>query len=51
VKGWGCDLTQFTQKEQMPKELVSYIKYIENAVKVPITIVSIGPDRKQTIKR
>lgn len=51
VKGWGCDLTQFTQKEQMPKELVGYIKYIENAVKVPITIVSIGPDRKQTIKR
>ena len=51
VKGWGCDLTQFTQKEQMPKELVSYIKYIENAVKAPITIVSIGPDRKQTIKR
>jgi adenylosuccinate synthase len=51
VKGWGCDLTQFTQKEQMPKELVDYIKYIENAVKTPITIVSIGPDRKQTIKR
>jgi adenylosuccinate synthase len=51
VKGWGCDLTQFTQKEQMPKELVSYIKYIEDAVKTPITIVSIGPDRKQTIKR
>jgi len=51
VKGWGCDLTQFTEKEQMPKELLSYIKYIENAVKTPITIVSIGPDRKQTIKR
>jgi adenylosuccinate synthase len=51
VKGWGCDLTQFTEKEQMPKELVDYIKYIESAVKTPITIVSIGPDRKQTIKR
>jgi adenylosuccinate synthase len=51
VKGWGCDLTQFTEKEQMPKELVSYIKYIEDSVKTPITIVSIGPDRKQTIKR
>lgn len=51
VKGWGCDLTQITEKEQMPKELVDYIKYIENAVKTPITIVSIGPDRKQTIKR
>lgn len=51
VKGWSCDLTQITTKEQMPKELVNYIKYIENAVKTPITIVSIGPDRKQTIKR
>jgi adenylosuccinate synthase len=51
VKGWGCDLTQFTEKEQMPKELMSYIKYIEDSVKTPITIVSIGPDRKQTIKR
>jgi adenylosuccinate synthase len=51
VKGWKCDLTQFTAKEQMPKELVDYIKYIEDAVKTPITIVSIGPDRKQTIKR
>ncbi len=51
VKGWGCDLTQLTEKEQMPKELLSYVKYIENAVKTPITIVSIGPDRKQTIKR
>jgi len=51
VKGWGCDLTQFTKKEQMPKELVSYIHYIEKAVNTPITIVSIGPDRKQTIKR
>ncbi len=51
VKGWGCDLTQFTKKEQMPKELVNYILYIEKAVSTPITIVSIGPDRKQTIKR
>lgn len=51
IKGWGSDLTKITEKEQMPKELVNYIKYIENAVKTPITIVSIGPDRKQTIKR
>lgn len=50
LKGWNCDLTKFTKKSQMPKELADYIKYIENAVKVPITIVSIGPDRNQTIK-
>lgn len=50
VKGWGCDLTQITTKEQMPEALVNYIKFIEKAVNTPITIVSIGPDRKQTIK-
>ncbi len=49
LKGWGCDLTKFTKKEEMPKELVAYVKYIEAAVKTPMTIVSIGPDRKQTI--
>lgn len=49
VKGWGCDLTKFTMKDEMPEALVNYVKYIENAVKTPVTIVSIGPDRKQTI--
>jgi adenylosuccinate synthase len=51
IKGWGCDLTKFTKKEQMPEALVNYIKFIEDAVKTPITIVSIGPDRSQTIMR
>ncbi|MBS1637593.1 MAG: adenylosuccinate synthase [Bacteroidetes bacterium] len=49
VKGWNCDLTKLTAKEQLPKELSDYVKYIEKAVGVPITIVSIGPDRTQTI--
>jgi adenylosuccinate synthase len=50
IKGWNCDLTKFTRKDEMPKAILNYVKYIENAVKTPITIVSIGPDRKQTIK-
>ncbi|MBN8692916.1 MAG: adenylosuccinate synthase [Bacteroidetes bacterium] len=50
VKGWNCDLTKITKKEDMPQALADYVKYIENAVKTPITIVSIGPDRTQTIK-
>lgn len=49
VKGWGCDLTKFTKKTEMPAALVAYVKYIEKAVNTPITIVSIGPDRTQTI--
>jgi len=49
VKGWNVDLTQMTNKENLPKELIDYVKYIEKLVEVPISIVSIGPDRTQTI--
>lgn len=49
LKGWKTDLTQLEHKEQLPKELTDYISYIEKETKVPISIVSIGPDRKQTI--
>jgi adenylosuccinate synthase len=38
-----------TQKSELPKELIDYIKYIEKLVEVPISITSIGPDRTQTI--
>ncbi len=50
VKGWKDDLTKITSKKEMPKALAAYVKYIEKAVKVPIKIVSVGPDRTQTIK-
>jgi adenylosuccinate synthase len=49
LKGWKTDLTQLEHKEQLPKELTDYITYIEKETQVPISIVSIGPDRKQTI--
>jgi adenylosuccinate synthase len=50
VKGWNSDLTQMDSKEKLPAALMDYIRFIEDAVKTPITIVSVGPDRKQTIK-
>ena len=37
--------------EQLPENLVDYIKFIEKTVDVPVKIVSVGPDRKQTIFR
>jgi len=49
LKGWKTDLTQMEHKEQLPKELTDYITFIEKETQVPISIVSIGPDRKQTI--
>ncbi|MFT7499096.1 MAG: adenylosuccinate synthase, partial [Porticoccaceae bacterium] len=47
-KGWEADLTEMTTKEELPKNLLDYIAFIEKEVEVPITIVSVGPDRKQT---
>jgi len=49
VKGWQEDLTQMTHADDLPKNLNEYISYIENYVGVPVKIVSVGPDRKQTI--
>ena len=50
-KGWKADLTGMTTYEELPGELKEYIKFIEAAVEVPIKIVSVGPDRKQTIMK
>lgn len=49
MKGWKKDLTQMDSIEQLPVELKDYVAYIEKETGVPISIVSIGPDRKQTI--
>lgn len=48
-KGWAQDLTGMTTYEELPQELKEYIAFIEENVEVPIRIVSVGPDRKQTI--
>lgn len=51
LPGWQQDLTQLKSEDQFPKALNDYIKYIESYVKVPIKIVSVGPDREATIVR
>ena len=51
VPGWAKDLTGCTSEDEFPESLNGYIKYIEDKVGVPITLVSVGPDRKQTILR
>ena len=40
-----------TSADQLPKNLLDYIDFIEKETEVPIKIVSVGPDRKQTILR
>ena len=51
MKGWKADLTGMTTYEELPQELKEYIEFIEKEIEVPIKIVSVGPDRKQTIVR
>ncbi len=49
MKGWSEDLTGMTEASQLPNELNDYISFLEKELEIPITIVSVGPDRKQTI--
>lgn len=51
MKGWQADLTKMTEASQMPQALNDYIDFLEKELEVPIKIVSVGPDRKQTIHR
>lgn len=48
-KGWKADLTNMSTFEELPIELKNYIQFIEEELEVPIMIISVGPDRKQTI--
>jgi adenylosuccinate synthase len=51
LKGWNRDLTKALQADELPQELMDYIAFIEENTGVPITLVSVGPDRSQTIFR
>lgn len=48
VKGWNCALTAGSWSE-MPQELRDYVQLIETALSVPVKLLSVGPDRTQTI--
>jgi adenylosuccinate synthase len=51
LSGWKSDLTSIRKESDFPKELTDYIRFIEAETGVPISIVSVGPDREQTILR
>ncbi len=51
LKGWKTDMTKVTSTSEFPKEYNDYIKFLESKLEVPIVIVSVGPDREQTIIR
>ena len=51
LKGWKSDLSNINDFNNLPKELIVYIKYIEDQTGIPVSIVSYGPDRDETIIR
>ena len=51
LPGWKEDLTDMTNVDEFPINFNNYISYLEKALNTPIKIVSVGPDRKQTIFR
>jgi adenylosuccinate synthase len=50
-KGWKEDITKMKDASQFPKELQEYIEFLEKELETPISVVSVGPDRNQTIHR
>ena len=51
LPGWKCDLTGLRSENEFPEELNNYITWLEAELGVPIRIISVGPDREQTIVR
>jgi adenylosuccinate synthase len=50
VKGWKKDLQEIRKQEEFPQELIDYIAFLQKELKVPVTFVSVGPDREQLIR-
>jgi len=51
LAGWKCDMTKMQSENEFPEEFNAYLSFLEEALCVPIKIVSVGPDREQTIIR
>ncbi|MBQ3819012.1 adenylosuccinate synthase [bacterium] len=48
-KGWNCDITGIRTYDKLPENCKKYLSRLEEILEVPISIVSVGPDREQTI--
>ncbi|MCI9606792.1 MAG: adenylosuccinate synthase [Muribaculaceae bacterium] len=51
LPGWKTDMTKMKSETEFPKEFNDYIAFLEKELATPIAIVSVGPDRQQTIER
>lgn len=51
LKGWSEDITAVDSIDELPGAVKDYVEFLENELEIPITIVSVGPNRKQTLHR
>jgi adenylosuccinate synthase len=51
LKGWNCELKNLDSFDNLPKNLKTYISFIEESLEVPITLLSYGSDRADTLLR
>ncbi|MDY9918611.1 MAG: adenylosuccinate synthase [Proteiniphilum sp.] len=51
LPGWQTDMTKMQSEDEFPEEFNNYLTFLETELGVPIAIVSLGPDRAQTIIR
>jgi adenylosuccinate synthase len=51
MPGWSADMSKMTSEDEFPEEFNEYLTFLEEQLGVPIKIVSVGPDREQTIIR
>lgn len=51
LPGWKTDMTSITSENDLPAKFIDYVNFLENELRTPITILSVGPDRQQTIVR
>ena len=51
IKGWNTDITKCKDEDSFPTELSDYIQFLEQELDIPISIVSVGPNRSETIIR
>ncbi len=51
MPGWKTDMTKMTSEDEFPEEFNAYVSFLEEELGVPVKIVSVGPDREQTIIR
>ena len=51
LTGWKTDMTKMRSEDKFPQAFNDYVAFIEKELNVPVRIISIGPDREQTIMR